>query len=103
LVWKAEEEQMEVRVLSALPSSNSEHDYVRVHTCSDPFDDTVTLATIERIVDKTLEGAPEKKHVKPLLVRKPMSADAALGFATRYAERKQIPVVYAEPIPTEGR
>lgn len=94
---------MEVRVLGALPpSSCSEKDYVHVHTCSDPSDDTVTLATIERVVDKTREGSLATKHVKALLIRQPMSVDAALGFATRYAERKQIPVVYADPSSMEG-
>ena len=89
---------MDVRVLQAPPSSGCpEKDYIRVHTCSDPADDTVTLATIERIVDKTrLEGASAPKRVKALLVRQPMSVDAALGLATRYAERKHIPVVYTD-------
>jgi hypothetical protein len=95
---------MDVRVLSALPSSGCvEKDYVRVHTCTDPSDDTATLATIERVVDKTKEGTKAGARVKALLVRQRMSADAALGLATRYAERKQIPVVYAEPLPPRDR
>lgn len=76
----------------------SDSDYVRVCTCSDPNDDTVTLATIQRIVDKsngTLE-AERNWRVKTLVVDKPMSPHAALGFATRYAERKGIPVVYTD-------
>jgi hypothetical protein len=66
-----------------------------VHTCSDPVDDTVTLATIERVTDRVKDGAP-KKRVKPLVVRQPMSPDDAVGLATRYAERKHIAVVYAD-------
>jgi hypothetical protein len=88
---------MDVRVLSALPSSSCpEQDYVRVHTCADPGDDTVTLATIERVTDKVKTDARATKRIKALLVRQPMSPDAALGLATSYAERKQIPVVYAD-------
>lgn len=92
---------MEVRVVKALPSSSRpEADYVCVHTCSDPADDTVTLATIERIVDKTIvtEDRPATltKRVKTLLARQPMPADVAIELATSYAERKKIPVVYAD-------
>lgn len=92
---------MEVRVVKALPSASCpEADYVRVHTCSDPGDDTVTLATIERIVDK-VNVAEDKpitltKRVKTLIMRQPMPADVALELATSYAERKKIPVVYAD-------
>jgi hypothetical protein len=87
---------VEVRVLNALPSSScSEKDYVCVQTCADPGDDTVTLATIERVVDKTKTGTSAAKRVKTLFERQPMSVDAALVLATSYAERKQIPVVYA--------
>jgi hypothetical protein len=88
---------MDVRVLDALPSSNcAEKDYVCVHTYADPFDDTVTLATIERVIDKTKEGMIAAKRVKTLLERQPMSVDAALVLATSYAERKHIPVVYSD-------
>jgi hypothetical protein len=90
---------MDVRVVCALPPlSYPEQDYVRVHTCTDPADDTMTLATIERIVDKTdiAEDKPPRKRIKTLLTRQRMSHNDALGFATRYAERKQIPVVYAD-------
>ena len=90
---------MEVRVVSEQPSPNCpETDYVRVQTCSDPFDDTVTLVTIERVVDKTTGAADRPslmKRVKTLLLRQPMSPHQALDFATSYAERKKIPVVYA--------
>jgi hypothetical protein len=72
-------------------------DYVRVSTCTDPLDDTVTLATIQRFVVKLRSDAEEARlHVKTLVLRQPMSADEALGFATRYAERKNIPVVLTE-------
>lgn len=87
---------MDVRIMSALPSSSCpENDYVRVQTYSDPGDDTVTLATIERITDRLKDGTLAKR-VKPLVVRQPMSQGAALGLATSYAERKHIPVVYTE-------
>jgi hypothetical protein len=60
-----------------------------------PDDDTMTLATIERVVAKPHEGSWARR-VKTLVVRARMSADQALGLATRYAERKKIAVVYAE-------
>jgi hypothetical protein len=77
-----------------------ESDYVRVHTYSDPSDDTVTLATIERVIEKPVsQEAPRPtlaKRIKTLIMRAPMTVDEALRLATCYAERKQIPVVYAE-------
>ena len=88
---------MEVRVLSAPPSSGyPENDYICVHTDADPLDDTVVLATIERVTDRT-QG--KVKRVKTLLARVRMSIDAALGLATSYAEWKQVPVVYADSPP----
>ena len=90
---------MRVRIVSAdLARPCPDAAYVRVCTCSDPTDDTVTLATIQRIVDKssgTVETEP-KWYIKTLVMEQPMSPDAALGFATCYAERKKIPVVYTE-------
>ena len=72
-------------------------DYLRVSTCSDPQDDTVTLATIQRFVVKLRNEAAEARlHVKTLVLRQPMSTDEALGFATRYAERKNIPVILTD-------
>jgi len=65
-------------------------DYVRVRTYAAPEDDTVTLATIQRFVEKT-NG--EAWKVRTLLEEQPMSAAEAMGFATCYAERKHIPVV----------
>jgi hypothetical protein len=88
---------MEVRVRNAPPSSNDpEKDYVRVQTCADPDDDTVTLATIERVTDKVAEDSKPSRRVKTLVGRQPMSTDAAIELAMSYAERKQIPVVYAD-------
>ena len=72
-------------------------DYVRVSTCNDPADDTVTLATIQRFVVKLRSDAAEARlHVKTLVLKQPMSVDEALGLATRYAERKNIPVVLTD-------
>jgi hypothetical protein len=56
----------------------------------------VTLATIERVVEKPQSAALRLvRRVKTLIIRQPMSQDEALGLATSYAERKKIPVVYA--------
>jgi hypothetical protein len=92
---------MEVRVVCAQPApSCAETDYVRVSTCADPFDDTVTLATIERVIEKANAAATRQphapRHIKTLLARRPMSPDEAIVLATSYAERKKIPVVYAD-------
>jgi hypothetical protein len=88
---------MEVRVLSAPPSSGyPEKDYICVHTDADPLDDTVVLATIERVTDRT-KG--KVKRVKTLLARVRMSVDAALVLATSYAEWKEVPVVYSDALP----
>ncbi len=72
-------------------------DFVRVRTQTDPHDDTVVLATIERVVEKAhLRRVDEPAwHVRTLVLEAPMAPDMALGLATRYAERKQIPVVVA--------
>ena len=72
-------------------------DFVRVRTQTDPHDDTVVLATIERVVEKAhLRRVDEPAwHVRTLVLEAPMAAETALGLATRYAERKQIPVVLA--------
>lgn len=73
------------------------NEYVSVRLQADPLDDTVTLVTIERIVEKRVVKDPEDSpwHVRTIVCDQPMSPDAAIGFATCYAERKQIPVVYA--------
>jgi hypothetical protein len=72
-----------------------EQDYIRVHTDTDPLDDTAVLATIERVTDKTKAGATQK-HVKPLVTRLRMTVSAALELATSYAHWKRVPVVYAD-------
>jgi hypothetical protein len=91
---------MEVRVLPAAPPSSGypDKDYICVHTDTDPLDDTVVLATIERVTDRT-KG--KVKRVKTLLTRVRMTVDAALGLATSYAQWKQVPVVYADSRPRE--
>lgn len=95
---------MEVQVLNALPSADQPHkDYLRVHTCPDPEDDTVTLATIVRVTDRTVEATSTTTRIRTLIERQPMSPDAALELATSYAERKKIPVVYADPTTDHGR
>ena len=87
---------MDVQVLTAPPSSDyPEQDYICVHTDTDPLDDTVVLATIERVTDRTKGRV---KRVRTLLARQRMSADAAIGLATSYAEWKQVPIVYADPL-----
>jgi hypothetical protein len=74
------------------------HEYVSVRVQPDPHDETMTLATIERFVEKRVVRRPDDSpwHVKTIVCDQPMSPDAAIGFATCYAERKQIPVVYAD-------
>jgi hypothetical protein len=73
------------------------NDYVRVSTCSDPFDDTVTLATIQRFVEKQRrDDATKPVLVKTLVLKQPMTTNQALGLATCYAARKNIPVVYTD-------
>ncbi len=92
---------MDVRVLPMPPSPvNPEQDYIHVHTDTDPLDDTVVLATIERVTDRT-KG--KVRRVKTLLARQRMSPDAALDLATSYAEWKQVPVVYAEAPTRQAR
>jgi hypothetical protein len=95
---------VEVRVLSASPASGcSDKDYVHLHTDADPFDDTVILATIERVTDRTKGGVSAAKRVKTLLARQRMSADAALVLAMSYAERKHVSVVYADAAAPQTR
>ena len=67
---------MEVRVLAAPPSSGyPEQDYICVRTDTDPLDDTVVLATIERVTDRT-KG--KVKRVKTLLADlETMTAESA--------------------------
>ena len=89
---------MAVRIIPEnTPGKPADRDYLRVSTCHDPLDDTITLATIQRFVVK--QRAAEKAApvlVKTLILLQPMSTDEALGLATCYAERKNIPVVYTD-------
>ncbi len=88
---------MEVKVLNVRPSSgSSEPDYVRVHTEPEPFDDTVVLATIERVTDRAKPGEAVTQRIKTIVARRPMSVAAVLTLAMSYAARKHIPVVYAD-------
>ena len=89
---------MTVRIVPARTAAScSATDFVRVSTASDPNDDTVTLATIQRVVEKTDTERPGPKwHVKTLIMECPMTPDAALGLATCYAERKRIPIVFTD-------
>ena len=73
-------------------------DFVQVCTSSDPNDDTVTLATIQRIVDKssgTIETG-QNWYIKTLIMEQPMSLVDAVSLARCYAERKNIAVVYSD-------
>lgn len=93
---------MSVKVVAAGSESGaSDEDFVRVRAHTDPSDNTVTLATIERVVERCLEDVEDdggtQWHIKTLVLEQPMSLDAAVGLATCYAERKGIPVVYAAP------
>jgi hypothetical protein len=88
---------MDVKVLNSVPSIGlREPDYLRVHTEPEPFDDTVVLATIERVTDRAKDGEAITQRVKTLVARRPMPADAALTLAMSYAARKHIPVVYSD-------
>ena len=86
-----------MKVLTAQPAPGStEPDYLRVHTEPEPFDDTVVLATIERVTDRAKPGEAVTQRIKTLVARRPMAAGAVLTLAMSYAARKHIPVVYAD-------
>ena len=90
---------MNVKVLELETAQSDETgEYVAVRTSRDPMDQTITLATIERVITKTVRKEPTDPpwHVKTLVLAKPMSTDAAIGLATLYAERKHIPVIYTD-------
>jgi hypothetical protein len=89
---------MTVKIVAEHQSSDCPgNDYVRVSTCSDPLDDTVTLATIQRFVERQRkDDASKAVHVKTLVMKQPMTTTEALGLATCYAARKNIPVVYTD-------
>lgn len=87
----------EVRIVNgAVEQAGDDCDFVRVCTSSDPEDDTVTLATIQRFVARRVPRRNSLWRIKTLIEEQPMSWDAAVGLATCYAKRKHIPVVYAE-------
>jgi hypothetical protein len=89
---------MTVRIVPECESRDRHgSDYLRVSTCNDPLDDTVTLATIQRFVEKQRpQDQATNVRVKTLILRRPMSPQEALGLAQRYAERKNIPIVYTD-------
>jgi hypothetical protein len=90
---------MDVKVLNMSPLAGSkEPDYVRVHTEPEPFDDTVVLATIERVTDRAKPGEAVTQRVRTLVARQLMPPDAVLTLAMSYAARKHIPVVYADAV-----
>lgn len=73
------------------------NDYVRVSTVQDPFDDTVTLATIQRIIEKDQDTSEEShQFIKTIVLKQPMTTDAAVGLAACYAERKNISYVVTD-------
>ena len=86
---------MDIKVINEGSSpACSEADYVHVQMWSDPEQDTLTLATIERVVRKSnVKPAAPARRVKTLVEKQPMSLDAAVGFATLYAASKKIQVV----------
>ena len=93
---------MTVRVIAETTDCEAaDEDFVRVRAHPDPSDNTVTLATIERVVERCIDPDEAEDephwHIKTLVLDQPMTLDAAVGLATRYAERKGIPVVYAAP------
>ena len=73
-------------------------DYLQVRTFQSPEDDTVTLATIQRFIDsgEHVDATGTTWRVRTLVVDQPMSQDEAMAFATRYAERKHIPLVVTD-------
>ena len=91
---------MAVRIVSrsVLEAECSERDYLHVRTCTSPHDDTVTLATIQRYVDRggNVDATGTTWRVRTLVADQPMTCDEAMGFATRYAERKKIPLVVTD-------
>lgn len=97
---------MEVRIVrDASAEECGDADFIRVSTSSDPNDDTVTLATIQRVVHRSEAAAAAKPahKIKTLIMKQPMSVDAAVGLATRYAERKNISVIYTHHVADEQR
>jgi len=92
---------MAVRIVSGGVNepASPESDYLQVRTRTSPEDDTVTLATIQRCVDKggDIDATGTTWRVRILLADQPMTHAEAMGFARRYAERKNIPLVVTDP------
>lgn len=92
---------MAVRIVSGGTSERAcpESDYLQVRTRLSPEDDTVTLATIQRCIDKggDVDATGTTWKIRILVADQPMSRDEAMGLATRYAERKNIPLVMTDP------
>ncbi len=91
---------MAVQIISRglLDDMSLEQDYLHVYTWKSPDDDSVTLATIQRYIDSgedVVEGGTTWR-IRTLLANHPMSRDEAMGFARRYAERKNIPFVVTD-------
>ena len=91
---------MSVRVVSGgcVEEPTPERDYLHVQVQASPDDDTVTLATIQRYVDRggDADSTGSTWRVRTLVAGQPMTRDEAMGFATRYAERKHIPLVVTD-------
>jgi hypothetical protein len=96
---------MSVRICNEPPAGSPDQDFVRVEASPDPLDDTATLVTIQRIVEMPPRATIREpvRRVKTLVTGSRMPADIALGLATRYAERKRIPVVYAHGLQAADR
>lgn len=91
---------MAVRIVSLGASEETcpESDFLQVRTRTSPEDDTVTLATIQRCTDKggDVDATGTTWKIRTLVADQPMTRDEAMGFATRYAERKSIPLVVTD-------
>ena len=91
---------MAVRIISrgALDDLSPEQDYLHVYTWTSPDDAAVTLATIQRYIDsgEEVDEGGTTWRIRTLLANHPMSLDEAMGFARRYAERKNIPLVVTD-------
>lgn len=91
---------MAVRIIRRSTDQDAcqESDYLHVSTCASPEDDTVTLATIQRFIDKggDVDATGTTWRVRTLVAGQPMSVDQAERLATRYAERKKIPLVVTD-------
>jgi hypothetical protein len=91
---------MSVRVIAgnSAEEPTPERDYLHVQVHTSPDDDTVTLATIQRYVEGggDVDSTESTWRVRTLVADQPMTRDEAMGFATRYAERKHIPLVVTD-------